>query len=477
MHCAPRDYTSERRYELSSMTEFFTPTRLATLYAKIGYNPVAPDPEPPPTRYLSESIANSDDTELTLVECVRNSPTRKDSYPSRSIGRNVYTVATNLNPLHSRVDTSRREDSPPKKSLHSPRLDSWSKVPYTPLSPHGKHEVYVEGYNKVLGWDDLTHTEGLDTPDKEARLFQLKYGSRNSRLISMHHSPNVPSSSKGKEPMSSSEKVPVRETSDTGSSITGLEQLQRKHLHASIIESMRRESGPGLASDTRTINQYLPILVYGVDTESDEFIKTITRVSRPGNSPLYKPSTDFCLALLQCGTIVQDSAAEIARYHGVPVSEPYVFDPGDSFAVHMEAGLSSENQVAQLVALALRRLRTGIRIISQVQQSSDATSIAYTTNSRVQTDVRNVIARAPDSPSAKYTTAQAELNWRGAEMPTPQTRLSSEGTQIPRPRFNVNRPRPSVDPVRAQELAPHVTPREPRASGIESHYGHVYIDS
>jgi hypothetical protein len=73
-----------------------------------------PGPEPPPARRISTG-ANSGTMELTLVECVRK--------PLVCPQRNAYGISLRLphvchvalSPLHSRVDTSRREDTPLKK--------------------------------------------------------------------------------------------------------------------------------------------------------------------------------------------------------------------------------------------------------------------------------------------------------------------------------------------------------------------------
>ncbi|KAF9503428.1 hypothetical protein BS47DRAFT_1402405 [Hydnum rufescens UP504] len=140
------------------------------------------------------------------------------------------------------------------------------------------------------------------------------------------------------------------------------EVLRRRTLLLSVVESLHREQGPSAAADIRLINTSLYHLAYTLNVESSSFTDTVVRVSHTGQPTVFKPDTEFSLTLLQ----------------------PYKFDPGGVLAVHMEAGVPSEDKVLQLAALGLRRLRTGLKIIAQLQSVDENESVAYTTNSKAQ---------------------------------------------------------------------------------------------
>ncbi|KAF9504841.1 hypothetical protein BS47DRAFT_1368499 [Hydnum rufescens UP504] len=54
-----------------------------------------------------------------------------------------------------------------------------------------------------------------------------------------------------------------------------------------------------------------------------------------------------------CSQILQDTAAEVAKHYFLSDPDPYKFDPRGVLAVHMGMGVSSEDKVLQLAALAL----------------------------------------------------------------------------------------------------------------------------
>ncbi|KAF9508815.1 hypothetical protein BS47DRAFT_1397429 [Hydnum rufescens UP504] len=130
------------------------------------------------------------------------------------------------------------------------------------------------------------------------------------------------------------------------------------------------------------------------------------------------------------------------RHYFLSISDPYKFDPGDILAIHLEAGVASEDKVSQLAALGLRQLRTGLKIITQIQSVEENESVAYTTNSRAQGYVAEIVEDLPRvvSPLAAYSGQDNGLAWRNQEVPTPGTLASDEDTQLPRPQFKARQP-------------------------------------
>ena len=122
---------------------------------------------------------------------------------------------------------------------------------------------------------------------------------------------------------------------------------------------MQWEDGPAITADVRAVQGHLNYLLYDVDVEGDSFTGMITCLARPGLPIIYRPSTEFVLALSHCGQIIQDVAGEIARHYLIPVADPYQFDPGNLVIKNLEAGVASVEGVQQLAVLGLRRLRSG----------------------------------------------------------------------------------------------------------------------
>ncbi|KAF9513207.1 hypothetical protein BS47DRAFT_1393456 [Hydnum rufescens UP504] len=215
------------------------------------------------------------------------------------------------------------------------------------------------------------------------------------------------------------------------------EMLHCRALLVSIANSVRCEQGTNAAADMCLINTSLYHLAYNLDIESLTFTNTIVRVDCPGQPTVYKPNVEFCLTLLQCGHILQDSAAEMAKHYFLTVLDPYLFDPGNVLSIHLEAGVASENKVSQLAALALHRLCSGLKVIAQIQSVDENESVAYTTNSNAQGYATRVLEDTSRtvSPLAAYSVHENELAWHNQEAPTPRTLISDEGTQLPQPRF------------------------------------------
>ncbi|KAF9516609.1 hypothetical protein BS47DRAFT_1360252 [Hydnum rufescens UP504] len=170
-------------------------------------------------------------------------------------------------------------------------------------------------------------------------------------------------------------------------------------------EASMDQEGPSAVADIRLINTSLYHLAYILDIESSSFTDTVVRVSHMGQPTVFKPDMEFSLTLLQCGQILQDTAAKIAKHYFVSDPDPYKFDLGGVLAVHMEAGVPLEDKVLQLAALGLCRLRTGLKIIAQLQSVDESESVAYTTNSKAQGYMTGVVNNPPRviSPLAAYS--------------------------------------------------------------------------
>ncbi|KAF9516605.1 hypothetical protein BS47DRAFT_1390654 [Hydnum rufescens UP504] len=409
-----------------------------------------PGPEPPPGLSCHLKL-NSDTTELTLVECVR---TRiQDSTLISPILDRAYEALSNktCNPLLNRVDTSTGVVTPPKtietKGIASlnwtrPSLRSGqspdstaSSLTGTAWKPgHHTQRDYSDTRMSEAGWVLKDHLLSTNYTDP-LHVDYYMHTSRNTLQDPRRDSGSV-------MPVSNERARSMTNESLTNENSVDQELLRRRTLLASVADSIRREQGPSAAADVRLINTSLYHLAYNLDVESPSFTSTVVRASRTGHPTVFKPDTEFCLTLLQCGQILQDTAAEMAKHYFLSDPDPYKFDPGGMLAVHM-------------TALALRRLRTGLKIIAQLQSVDENESVAYTTNSKAQGYVTGIVNNPPRvaSPLAAYSVPERGLLWQSQEIPTPGTLASDEGTQLPRPRFDVRQPRPSVDPLRQQVLA------------------------
>ncbi|KAF9503751.1 hypothetical protein BS47DRAFT_1369300 [Hydnum rufescens UP504] len=424
--CASHSLATERP-EIPTLEPFVDPTRGMTHILTGDSHDRKPSPEPPPglSRHLK---LNSDTTELTLVECVR---TRiRDSTLISPILDRAYEALSNktCNPLLNRVDTSTGVVTPPKtietKGIASP---NWTR----PSLRSGQSPDSTASSLMGTVWKPGHHTQRdySDTQTSEAGGSVMPVSNERARSTTNE--------------------------SLTNENSVDQELLHRRTLLASVADSIRREQGPSAAADVRLINTSLYHLAYNLDVESPSFTSTVIRVSCTGHPTVFKPDTEFCLTLLQCGQILQDTAVEMAKHYFLSDPDPYKFDPGGMLAVHVSAGVSSEDKVLQLAALALCRLHTGLKIIAQLQSVDENESVAYTTNSKAQGYVTGIVNDPPQvtSPLAAYSVPERGLLWRNQEIPTPGTLASDEGTQLPHPQFDIRRPRPSVDPLRQQVLA------------------------
>ncbi|KAF9506941.1 hypothetical protein BS47DRAFT_1399057 [Hydnum rufescens UP504] len=206
------------------------------------------------------------------------------------------------------------------------------------------------------------------------------------------------------------------------------EMLHCRALLVSIADSVRHEQGTNTAADMHLINTSLYHLAYNLDVESLAFTNTIVQMDCPGQPTVYKPNVEFHLTLLQCGQILQDFTAEMAKHYFLTVLDPYLFDPGNVLSIPLEAGVASENKVSQLVALALCRLRSGLKVITQIQSVDENESVAYMTNSNAQGYTTRVLEDTSRtvSPLAVYSVHENELAWHNQEAPTPRTLVSDK---------------------------------------------------
>ncbi|KAF9503615.1 hypothetical protein BS47DRAFT_1402250 [Hydnum rufescens UP504] len=365
-----------------TLEPFVNPTCGTTHILTSDSHDCKPGPEPPPglSRHLK---LNSDTTELTLVECVRTQI--RDSTLISPILDQAYEALSNKtrNPLLNRVDTSTGVVTPPKtietKGIASP---NWTR----PCLRSGQSPDSTASSLMGTAWKPGHHMQCdySDTQMSEAR-WVLKDHSLSTNYTDplhvdyyMHTSRNTP-------------------------------------------QDPRRDSSA--AADVRLINTLLYHLAYNLDVESSSFTSTVVRVSRTGHPTVFKPDMEFCLTLLQCGQILQDTAAEMAKHYFLSDPDPYKFHPGGMLAVHMSAGVSSEDKVLQLAALALRWLRTRLKIIAQLQSVDENESVAYTTNSKAQGYVTGIVNDPPRvaSPLAAYSVPERGLLWRNQEIPMPGT--------------------------------------------------------
>ncbi|KAF9503723.1 hypothetical protein BS47DRAFT_1369331 [Hydnum rufescens UP504] len=445
-----------------TLEPFVDPTRGTTRILTGDSHDHKPGPEPPLglSRHLK---LNSDTTELTLVECVR---TRiQDSTLISPILDRAYEALSNKtrNPLLNRVDTSTGVVTPPKiietKGIASPNWtrpslrsgqspdSTASSLTGTAWKPgHHTQRDYSDTRTSKAGWVLKDHSLSTNYMDPLCVDYYM-HTSRNTLQDPHRDSSSV-------MPVSNERARSTTNESLTNENSVDQELLCRRTLLASVADSIRREQGPSAAADVCLINTSLYHLAYNLDVESPLFTSTVIRASRTGHPTVFKPDTEFCLTLLQCGQILQDTAAEMAKHYFLLDPDPYKFDLGGMLAVHMSAGVSSEDKVLQLAALALRRLRTGLKIIAQLQSVDENESVAYTTNSKAQGYVTGIVNNPPQValPLAAYSVPERGLLWRNQEIPTPGTLASDKGTQLPRPRFDVQRPHPSIDPLRQQVL-------------------------
>ncbi|KAF9510392.1 hypothetical protein BS47DRAFT_1396026 [Hydnum rufescens UP504] len=379
--------------------------------------------------------------------------------PTRNPVEAYDTLSSKIrSPLLTRVDTSKGVVTPPKnnETLDFTFRDWARSSPGSGSSPDSAassltRTAWKPGHLPCRDHSDLRLNEPENVLKERPR--SVKYTRPTYHDLTMHTSRGTPQDSRrSSRPATSVMDERARSTTNELPSVEASmdqEVLHHRTLLLSVVESLRREQGPSAAADIRLINTSLYHLVYILDVESSSFTDTVVRVSHTGQPTVFKPDTEFSLMLLQCGQILQDTAAEIAKHYFVSDPDPYKFDPGGVLAVHMEAGVPSEDKVLQLAALGLRRLRTGLKIIAQLQSVNKSESVAYTMNSKAQGYATGVVNDPPRviSPLAAYSEREQGLPWWNQEIPTPGTLVSDKGTQLPHPRFDARRPRPSVDPL------------------------------
>jgi hypothetical protein len=394
-------------------------------------------------------------TELTLVECVRTCIW--DSMLITPILDRAYeTLSCKIpHPLSNRVDTSTGVDTPPKffEALDSGSMDKIRSSPELIASPDSTDSSLMKSAWKPGHSSYCDHS--AQWPKEAEVLLKRTSPIAKSPLLSLHArfmpTPrNTTQDLRHKD--GSIMPVNVNRLRSTGNGLTSNKDprmtphetpanksmvdpkiLHRRTLLVTVAESICCEQGPSAAADVHLINTHLYHLAYVLDVKSPSFTSTVVRISQAGQPTVYKPNWEFSLTLLQCGQILQDVATEILKFYLITDLDPYKYDPGRILAVHLDAGVSSGAKAAQLAALALQRLHTGLKIIAQLQSVNKNESVAYTTNSMAQNNVIDAIKGPPrgTSPLAAYSPQDRGLAWRHLEAQTPGTQVSDEGTQLP----------------------------------------------
>ncbi|KAF9517093.1 hypothetical protein BS47DRAFT_1359856 [Hydnum rufescens UP504] len=386
-----------------TLEPFVDPTCGTTCILTSDSHDCKPSPEPPPGLPHHLKL-NLDTTELTLVECVR---TRIwDLTLISPILNRAYEALSNKthNPLLNRVDTSTGVVTSPK-TIETKGIASlnWTR----PSLRSGQSPDSTASSLMGMVWKPGHHTQCdySDTQTSEAR-WVLKEHPLSTNYTDplcvdyyMHTSQNTlqdPCQDSGSVmPVSNKRARSTTNKSLTNENSVDQELLHRRTLLALVADSIQREQGPSAAANVCLINTSLYHLAYNLDVESSSFTSTVIRVSCTGHPTVFKPDTEFCLTLLQCGQILQDTAVEMAKHYFLLDPDPYKFNPGGMLAVHMSAGASSEDKVLQLAALALRQLCTGLKIIAQLQSVDENESVAYTTNSKAQGYMTGIVNDPP----------------------------------------------------------------------------------
>ncbi|KAF9511611.1 hypothetical protein BS47DRAFT_1363741 [Hydnum rufescens UP504] len=272
-------------------------------------------------------------------------------------------------------------------------------VVQTPLLPASQEQPGNPATCHADDRSDLWLNEPEDVLKKHPR--SVKYTRPTYHDLAMYTSRGTPQDScRSSGPATSV--MDERARSTTNKPLTAEASMDQEILHQ---QNLTAEQGPSAVADICLINMSLYHLVYILDIESSSFTDTIIQVSHMGQPTVFKPDTEFSLMLLQCGQILQDTAAEITKHYFVSDPDPYKFNPGGVLAVHMEVGVPSEDKVLQLAALGLCWLCTGLKIIAQLQSVDESELVAYTTNSKAQGYATGVVNDPPRviSPLAVYS--------------------------------------------------------------------------
>jgi hypothetical protein len=276
------------------------------------------------------------------------------------------------------VDTSTGVDTPPKhfNALDSGSMDGIRSSPELIISPDSTdlslmRSVWKPGHLSYCDHSALWPKEAkvllkwtlpvarksqlplcnclMPTPRGSMQDYQCEEGSVSSANFGRLRSTGNKLTS-GKEPGTIPLKTPATESHrDT-------EVLCCKALLATVVEPICQEQGLSAAANICLINMHLYHLAYVLNVESSSFTSMVMQVSRAGLPVVYKPNRELSLTLLQCGQILQDIPTEISKFYLITDPDPYKYDPGGILAMHLEAGISSEAKVAQLIALALWQL-------------------------------------------------------------------------------------------------------------------------
>ncbi|KAF9504483.1 hypothetical protein BS47DRAFT_1368753 [Hydnum rufescens UP504] len=283
-------------------SSFPDPTFELTRNPVEGRHGPKPNPEPP-LGLFNRPKPNSDSTELTLVECP---PLNQGGYLKR-----VVTPPKN----NEALDFTSRDwarSSPGSGSSPDSTASSLTRTAWKP------------GHLPRRDPSDLRLSEPENVLKECPR--SVKYTRPTNRDLAMHTSRGTPQDSRRSSgPATSVMDERARSTTNELPSVEASmdqEVLRRRTLLLSVVESLRWEQGPSAAADIRLINTSLYHLPYTLDVESSSFTDTVVQVSRTGQPTVFKPDTEFSLTLLQCGQILQDTAAEIAKHYFVSDPDP-----------------------------------------------------------------------------------------------------------------------------------------------------------
>jgi hypothetical protein len=108
------------------------------------------------------------------------------------------------------------------------------------------------------------------------------------------------------------------------------DQEARNHLSSlvAVVKSIWCEKSPSSTANVQLINTSLYHPAHNLNVGSPSFTSTVVHVAHMGLPVVYKPKAEFHLTLLQCGQILEDSAAKITKHYSLTDLDPYKFDPG-----------------------------------------------------------------------------------------------------------------------------------------------------
>ncbi|KAF9508814.1 hypothetical protein BS47DRAFT_1397428 [Hydnum rufescens UP504] len=235
-----------------------------------------PSPEPPPYAFHHPTL-NLDMPELTLVECVRThlrDSTLTSPFHDQTHGTSVPTV---LNPLSSRVDTSRGVVTPPKshRALNLTCTNETESRAEAAFSP-GSTASSLMNTTWKPGHSTQQHYLSLRLNEPKAP-FKYSLSTSDHSLSSSDNCLMPASWGTPKDPQQDNMVImstPIEEAQpSTNESLINMESVDQEVLHhrallVAVADSICCEQGPNAAVDVRLINTSLYHLAYKLDMES-----------------------------------------------------------------------------------------------------------------------------------------------------------------------------------------------------------------